>query len=239
MEDKDILTSGRCLTANHINAANHLLKIQFPRVNGLQDTHYLRECQVWKADPSKFVQIVNVGSQHWVCLSNFNCNEDCVDIYDSMTSIPEEEGDVVKQACTILKSLHLDFLKINVVSVRQQVGGTDCGLFATAIATDLCLGMDPFNSAYIQDDMRLHFESCCESGVMAKFPSVDRQVVDDARRVWDTVSFELFCVCRQPEGDRMMVCCDGCDMWFHKECVLDQSVDLDLIGDWFCQSCKY
>ena len=30
---------------------------------------------------------------------------------------------------------------------------------------------------------------------------------------------ELFCLCRQPEDERFMVCCDKCNDWFHGECL--------------------
>ncbi len=39
--DKNDLLGGKCLTANHIAAANQLLRQEFTTQNGLQDTHYL------------------------------------------------------------------------------------------------------------------------------------------------------------------------------------------------------
>ena len=134
-----VLNDGQRLTANHICAAQRLLKAQFPAQNGLRDTHYLHVYNEWDSDPDDFVQILFVDSCHWVCLSNVYCEDGCVDLYDSMVSDPPEDGSIVRQACTILKSLSLSSVKINLVNVTQQVGGTDCALFAIAFATDLCL----------------------------------------------------------------------------------------------------
>jgi hypothetical protein len=30
---------------------------------------------------------------------------------------------------------------------------------------------------------------------------------------------EVFCLCRQPENELFMVCCDRCDEWFHGDCI--------------------
>lgn len=32
-------------------------------------------------------------------------------------------------------------------------------------------------------------------------------------------ALELFCLCRQPEDERFMVCCDKWEDWFHQECL--------------------
>jgi len=30
---------------------------------------------------------------------------------------------------------------------------------------------------------------------------------------------KLWCICRQPHNNRFMICCDGCEEWFHGQCV--------------------
>ena len=235
MADKAILTNGKCLTANHIAAGNQLLRKHFPNQNGLWDTHYIFHYKSWDSDPSQIVQILFVPPSHWVCVSNLNCDVGTVNLYDSMFSIPTENGSVVRQICTILRSLCLSNMKINVVNIKQQVGGTDCGLFSLAIATDLCFGIDPFLADYIQEEMRQHLEMCFQMQHIARFPSRNREIASKKTRVWQTVSFELYCICRQPEGDLEMVCCDQCDVWFHTKCVPD---DINPDDYWFCSSCK-
>ena len=70
MAEKEVLTSGGLLTANHISAANILLKKQFPLQNGLKDTHYLATKHQWDSSPQDFVQIIFITPGHWACLSN-------------------------------------------------------------------------------------------------------------------------------------------------------------------------
>lgn len=35
----------------------------------------------------------------------------------------------------------------------------------------------------------------------------------------DDEEAELFCISREPEDERFMVCCDECDEWYHGECL--------------------
>ena len=214
VKDQQVLKGRKCLTANHICAAHHMLKSQFPAQNGLQDTHYLSINNKWNSDPDDFVQILYVDSAHWVCLSNYDCEHGFVDLYDSIVSVPPEDGSIVRQACTIMKSLNLSAVQVNLVKVKQQIGGSDCGLFAIAMATDLCLRTDPFGASYAQEQMRIHLERCFESGQMTVFPRTNGPVVDSTsnRLFCSTLFFKIHCVCRQPEAFLLMVCCDGCDL---------------------------
>ena len=237
--DRQILNDGKRLTANHISAVHYILRAKFPTRTGLQDTHYHRILKEWKSDPKEFVQILYVDSEHWVCLSNIDCEDGCVELYDSMTTLPPEDGSIVKQVCTVLKSLKLDVVTIKVINVQQQVGGTDCGLFATAMATNLCLGFDPHRARYAQDQLRCHLDKCFQSGTMTQFPSTDSPLPVDTKRVWFAVSFEIHCICRQPEAFKFMICCDGCNLWFHEQCVKQKEVDLDYSDQWLCSSCIY
>ena len=178
--DKHFLVSDKCLTATHISAATKLLQIQFPSQNGLRDTHQLLLKQQWDSIPSKFVQVIYVDPGHWACLSNtFAQEEDVVDLYDSALTSPSEDGSISKQARTILQSLHLTSIRINLINVRLQFGGTDCGLFAIAMAMDLCSGTDPFGVSYSQDMMRGHLEKSFEEQRLTPF---DRQLREGERK---------------------------------------------------------
>jgi len=53
---------------------------------------------------------------------------------------------------------------------------------------------------------------------------------------------ELFCLCRQPEDERFMVCCDRCDDWFHGECLNMSEEVMELYNnnpdlDFICPFC--
>ena len=49
----------------------------------------------------------------------------------------------------------------------------------------------------------------------------------------------LYCLCRQPQGGRFMIACDGCEQWFHGDCVgVREGPDqLDPSFLWFCPPC--
>ncbi len=60
---------------------------------------------------------------------------------------------------------------------------------------------------------------------MSRFPSVDRIV---KKKVHETVHFDIYCVCRQPQGFQQVVCCDECNHWFHSDCVIEDVVDSEV-----------
>ncbi|KAL6941734.1 hypothetical protein ACO0RG_002872 [Hanseniaspora osmophila] len=48
---------------------------------------------------------------------------------------------------------------------------------------------------------------------------------------------ELFCICRKPDTGKLMVGCDGCEDWFHFDCIkLDPKYE-KLIAQYFCSKC--
>lgn len=141
-EDEKSLIDGEWLRSNHIYAAQSLLKLSFPHQSGLCDTILLAEKFQWPSTPKKFIQIVHVNGNHWACLSNSLCEGNVVELYDSMHTDPELENTIKQQASTILHC-ELPSFTIRVVNVQQQEKGDTCGLFAIAMAFELCEERDP------------------------------------------------------------------------------------------------
>ena len=54
--------------------------------------------------------------------------------------------------------------------MSKQVGSSDCGLYAVAVATALAFGIDPTASIFNQDDMSSHLKECFEKQKMDPFP---------------------------------------------------------------------
>lgn len=235
--DRKSLLNGKNITASHVSAASKLLQLQFPAQNGLLDTHYLLMKKQWNSDPYHFIQIIYVDPNHWACLSNIFTDDTSIDLYDSMLTAPSQEGSIVQQACTILQSLKLDRFSLNVVNVRPQLGSVDCGLFAIAMATDICNGTDPATVHYKQDAMRSHLVASFENQSLSPFPSFVHKSLN--KRVVFTLDVDLYCICRQPER-LPMVCCDACDTWYHPDCIDIPGEVFDETGDlsWYCPSCK-
>ncbi|KAG4306445.1 hypothetical protein PORY_000433 [Pneumocystis oryctolagi] len=50
-------------------------------------------------------------------------------------------------------------------------------------------------------------------------------------------NIELYCVCQKPDTGCWMIACDGCDNWYHGECVKIAKMDEELLDKYFCESC--
>lgn len=118
---------------------------------------------------SEFIQILNVG-RHWVCMSTIGCCAGTVQVFDSLYNRLDDV--LIDHGCRMLPSAQ-DAVTFFYVKVQKQIGGSDCGLFALAFATDLCFGLDPHNQKYKHNEMRQHFIRCLESGKMTPFPETD------------------------------------------------------------------
>ena len=244
MFDKEVLVSGQPLSANHIAAGHSLLKQAFPDQCGLQDTSLLSR-EIWSDVPIDFVQVIHVEPNHWACLSNKFVSSDCchhtVNLYDSLHTVPDVEGSIVKQACVILNCFE-STITINVINVQTQQGTSDCGLFALAMAADLCRDIDPVNVAYDQESMRPHLEECYAKSHFSPFPS-KVHVCKKQCHIVNSVMVEVYCTCRQPEKIPMVEC-DLCSDWYHTKCANVSDDTLTFIETnkdipWYCPSCKF
>ena len=133
-------------------------------------------------------------------------------------------SDVKNQIAALMFSSEKEIM-LKYVSVQQQLGSYDCGLFALAFATSLVHGCDPAKTTYIQVRMR----------IVSLFPSASS--VRDDSGILSTETIELYCKCRMSEIPPMVEC-SSCGEWFHTECV---NVPDDALDDthilWFCCSC--
>ena len=81
---KEVLQSRQWLDDKIINVAQAMLKAQHPLVGGFQDIALAQKLAM-TPEPGEFIQLLNVGSQHWITVSNIGCNTPfSVKVYDSM-----------------------------------------------------------------------------------------------------------------------------------------------------------
>jgi hypothetical protein len=52
-----------------------------------------------------------------------------------------------------------------------------------------------------------------------------------------SVSCKVPCGVCSMECSHNVVCCDGCDIWFHTDCIHVENLD-ELPDEWFCNTCK-
>lgn len=120
---------------------------------------------------------------------------------------------------------------------KNKRGGTDCGLFAIAYATDLCCGNDPSQKEYKQSQMRDHLLTCLQKNHLDPFPADARY---PSMRVVKSFKIPLYCICRLPDNrEEKMGECDECKEWFHKSClsIPQQVFEEDYKKGWRCTKC--
>ena len=121
--DETTLVCGKWLSANHISAANRLLRAQFPSQNGLQDTCVLQQKGTWS---DGFVQIIFISHGHWACISNKYSSLGIVALFDSLHTVPSEDGSIVQQVCSILRS-NEPAITINVIMLEFKLAPMTVG----------------------------------------------------------------------------------------------------------------
>ena len=115
-----------------IDSAMNILTYQFPDLEGFQSCQLAHQLDFDRL----FVQIINRspkdGGSHWLTVSNINCLENTIKVYDSAYSdLPHEEEVLVAS----LVATQANKLKCIFPNVALQTNGYDCGLYAIANAT--------------------------------------------------------------------------------------------------------
>ena len=120
--------------------------------------------------------------------------------------------------------------------------GTHVGLFAIAMAYDLCNRQDPFVSTYNESRLRSHLQRCCQQERISQFPGGNPSR-RRRKRILNEISVDVFCTCQYPDIDITthlgnMVCCSVCEEWFHEEGEeIPDNVFTEAV-DWACLSCN-
>ena len=115
-----------------------------------------------------------VGStRHWICTSSIGCGKHHhVNVLDSlgyfMGLLNLETLLQIAKIYSVPLGEH--GLQIKKLSVQQQHGTSDCGLFALAFATEICSRGDAHAACFDQKEMRRHLSMCLTKGVMKPFP---------------------------------------------------------------------
>jgi hypothetical protein len=134
-KDKKTIQNNLKLDDKVINAAQTVLKQQFPGISGWQDT--ILSQTSFESIPVDSVQIHhNPKRDHWVCSSSVHGN---IQVFDSLFETLSASMQIQLAEC-YRSAINFDVLEIEVPSVQRQSGGIDCGLFAIAFAYELASG---------------------------------------------------------------------------------------------------
>ena len=116
------------------------------------------------------IQILHRGSpglRHWLTISNLNCQEGTVNVFESFYNDIDKESKL--QIANILKPTGKN-IKFNIIPVQRQAGGTEYSLFAIAFAVALGLGFNPTKLLFKQESMRGHLIDCLTKQEFSNFP---------------------------------------------------------------------
>ena len=124
-------------------------------------------------------------------------------------------------------------LMVTAVSVQQQEGDVDCGLFSIAAAYHSAVGDDFRGLTFSQNDMRQHFVECFERKQLSAFPQTSGTVTKNTRK---HLFVHIHCECQLPDSyDSKMIECERCSHWFHFKCV---KLRKQVPETWYCKHCK-
>ena len=102
-------------------------------MRGLQSP-VLQQTLAFQVHSGKFLQIIHVGGNHWCTVSNVDCGDGVVDVYDSLHS------SVSNATLRVIASLvysSASKLVVRMMNVGRQSNGSDCGVLAVAFAYDI------------------------------------------------------------------------------------------------------
>ena len=234
----------------HINAANQLLRSQYPDKQGLctpvlgQKLCFPEFSTLQGYAGHTYLQILHTGADHWIAIEILS--EEEVWVYDSMYLKPTYH--TLKQIASIVKSKHRQ-INISVAKVQFQKTTVDCGVYALAFLTDLCHGINPNTRVYASaQELRKHLIYCFEQGTMSLFPSTASSTLEPP----SSVMLPIYCLCRMPfvlehltakkqvpkDEDTEMIQCDLCNNWYHHSCVKLSNEELMKLSKpnvaWWC-----
>ena len=223
------ITNGERLTDIHITTASQLLQQQFPNVGGLYSPSLAYDLSFDPVNGS-FIQILHTGTNHWVTVEGVD--DSLVRVYDSLYTSTTTS---TRMSVAALAETSKHQITVQIAATQFQKGGTDCGVYAIAYATDLCHGNNPASYRYNQDKMREHLLQCFKERKLTPFPSV---CIRGPKPI-NTEKIDVFCTCRLPHMvDEPMAFCPCCREWYHSTCEdIPKYIFTNKNAKWKCSRC--
>ena len=221
MKEREELINTQWLTDAHSSAAQKLLKKQFPNVDGLYSPLVGTSIIGFDSVTNSNVQIHNANSSHWVMSTAGILSMICVDVFDSLAgdtlaiSLRRPLTDTVCMYKTLVDEDGA--VKVIIKPVQQQrTRKGNCGPFAIAFAATVCSGLDPSACAFSERALRRHIREGFETGTIRPFPQGPTSM-KRAKEVKPYVS--IHCNCYEHISVSEMVRCNGCQRWYHFNCI--------------------
>jgi len=233
LEEKDILDIklGECLNDRIIFAALQILKNQFPKLNGFQDT-VLSEKMKLSSVAKPAIQIHFVESEHWV---TSYYTGDIIEVYDSRFIPPTQLLQCQFSQCYATAISETGSLSLCYPSVQQQENNTSCGLFAIAFAVDKAFGISEEDVDYDHEQMANHLKTCLHKKIMCPFPRLSLLESKIRENNVKIIEIIIICKCGLPAFGETIFCCRCCEE-FHVNCVIN-SDNIWEKPKWKCEKC--
>ena len=119
------------------NAAQVILKEQFPDLLGFQSTLLLKKEQPGYQSEKVYIQIIFDQESHWIVTSNALAKRGQEIVYNSIFNSMD------KNTKEIVENLFGPSVTPYLVEGSKQSGGADCGLYTIGNATALAFGLNP------------------------------------------------------------------------------------------------
>ena len=159
--DKEIILSNQHLQDGTIGAAVNLIQREFSALFIQSPSLYFASGFAYC--PYETIQIIH-NAHHCILLSSFNGEVKIFDLLNTDRNI--ETPQQIKQ----LYSPDNIFRQYQLSPCHQQVGTTDCGVFAIAYSIDILFGNNPSEIVYDQSILPQHLVDCFEKGTLTMFP---------------------------------------------------------------------
>ena len=129
--DFKAVVMGQMLTDLHINLAQSLLKRQFDKLNGLNNTLYQTKKVMWtEATVANKIQIIHCKERNnWIVATTVNCAPGIIKVYDSVFSLVDHE---TREVIYNLFQVGNTPPHVTMMKSQKQAGSMDCGVFSIA-----------------------------------------------------------------------------------------------------------
>ena len=121
------------------------------------------------------IQIHHINKNHWV--TSHSIGQEIM-VYNNKFCGGDLSPSLTNQLAVIYSKLQKKgekevlILTVDIPSIQQQKGNSDCGVFAIAFAVHAALGTTIEEIEFNQYDMREHIVNCFRNGLFTPFPTV-------------------------------------------------------------------
>ena len=134
-----MLVNGEKFSDKHINLTQRILKLKFPKINGLRLTLLQNKPHKDPTD-SAILQILHTGGDHWICATTIGTASGKKCWYTTQLMPGVDDTTICLLKVQFLCSASNIFI---VEGMQKQRGGKECGLYAIINATGVAFGKDP------------------------------------------------------------------------------------------------